>query len=146
MSLSGDNPWKEIGSWRADTSSSVGSLNSLGNIGVWLGLKNSDDIGTRFDLKAEIYKNGEMVSSSETNCITGIVRNPGLAKEVTSSFSSFSPVSFNGSSDLLSLKLLTRIGTNGQGSFCGGHSNATGLRVYFDSTDRSSSFGSEFVQ
>ena len=29
-------------------------------------------------------------------------------------------------------KIQTRIGTNGSGAFCGGHSNATGLRLYFD--------------
>lgn len=36
------------------------------------------------------------------------------------------------------LNLLARIGTP-QGT-CGGHGSATGLRVYFDSTDRDSRF------
>lgn len=54
------------------------------------------------------------------------------------SFGSFLPVPFNGTSDQLSLRVLTRIGTNGTGAFCGGHGNATGLRLYFDSTDRPS--------
>jgi hypothetical protein len=44
------------------------------------------------------------------------------------------------SSDELSLKVLTRIGSNGSGGSCGGHSNATGLRLYFDSVSRPSRF------
>ncbi len=46
----------------------------------------------------------------------------------------------DGASDSLSLKVLTRIGTDGAGNFCGGHGNAVGLRLYFDSTDRLARF------
>ena len=51
---------------------------------------------------------------------------------------------FNGTSDVLSLKILTRIGTNGAGAFCGGHSNAVGLRLYFDAVSRPSKFTAIF--
>ncbi len=140
LNFSGGNPWKEIGAWPAAPSSGI--MTALSNLHVWLGLKNSDDQGTRFDLRAEIYRNGTLVAAGESYCIQGVARNPDLAKEVTVSFAPFSPVTFNG--DGLSLKVRTRIGTNGAGAFCGGHSNATGLRLYFDASSRPSRFGATF--
>ena len=50
------------------------------------------------------------------------------------------------SSDVLSLRVLTRIGTNGSGAFCGGHSNAVGLRLYFDAVSRPSKFTAIFSE
>ena len=122
--------------WVAKPAFTSGSLSEPGDLRVWLGLKNSGDQGTRFDLAAEVRKNGTLMAEGETLCITGVTRNASLAKEVTVTFQPFSPVTFNGSSDVLSLKLLTRIGTDGSGGFCGGHSNASGLRLYFDAADR----------
>ncbi len=43
----GGNPWKEIGTWAAIPGPSL--LTELNDLQVWLGLKNSDDQGTRFD-------------------------------------------------------------------------------------------------
>ncbi|MCI0527401.1 MAG: hypothetical protein L0Y56_08145, partial [Nitrospira sp.] len=111
---------------------------------VWLGLKNSDDQGTRFDLRAEVYKNDMLVAAGETYCITGITRNPALAKEVMTLLSLPASVTFDGTTEVLSLKVLTRIGTNGSGNFCGGHSNAVGLRLYFDAVNRNSRFDATF--
>ena len=65
MNFSGGNPWKDIGVWSATPSQTSGTLNTLSALRVWLGLKNSDDQGTRFDLRAEIYKNGVLVASGE---------------------------------------------------------------------------------
>ncbi len=42
-------------------------LTSLGPARVWIGLKNSDDVGTRFDLLAEVFKNGVLVGSGQLN-------------------------------------------------------------------------------
>ena len=117
-----------------------GPLNSLSDLHVWLGLKNSDDQGTRFDLRADIFKNGAVVASGETDCVQSITRNPDLAEQVTVSFGAISPSTFNGTSDVLSVRVLTRIGTNGSGGLCGGHSNAVGLRLYFDAVSRPASF------
>lgn len=50
---------------------------------LWIGLKNSDDQGTQFDLKTELYKNGALISEGKSLCITGVTRNPSLAKEAT---------------------------------------------------------------
>jgi hypothetical protein len=139
INFSGGNPWKEVGVWPAEPSLTSGSLTALGDLRVWLGLKNSDDQGTNFDLRVEVFKNGALVAAGETNCIQGVTRNPNLAKEVLVSFAPFTPVTFNGA-DELSLKVLTRIGSDGAGGFCGGHSNAVGMRLYFDSVSRPSRF------
>ena len=129
VKFAGGNQWKEIGTWGMAT---TGTLTEANELHVWLGLKNSDDMGTRFDLWAELYRNATtLVTAGELYCITGITRNPTLAKEVVLSFTAFSSVDFN-TGDSLSLRVLTRIGTNGSGAFCGGHSNAVGLRLYFD--------------
>ena len=118
---------------------------------MWLGLKNSDDQGTQFDLRAEVYKNGTLVAVvvGETRCITGVTRNPSLAKEVTVLFPTFPSVSFNGITDVLSLKLRTRIGTNADETKCSGpggsHNNAVGLRSYFDAVSRDAEFDGMFT-
>ncbi len=145
LTSGGGNPWRAIGTWAAAPAFSQGELNDLTNLQVWLGLKNSDDIGTRFDLRAEALKNGTLVASSQVLCITGVTRNPDLAKQVSGLFDVLGPVEFDGVSDVLSLRVLTRIGTNGAGGLCGGHSNAVGLRLYFDSVSRSSHFGGAFA-
>jgi hypothetical protein len=144
IKFNGGNPWKEVGHWPAAPTLAVGTLAALSDLHVWLGLKKGDDQGTRFDLRAEVYKNGTLVAAGETYCIQGVTRNPNFAKEVTVSFAPFPPVTFNGTSDALSLKVLTRIGTNGAG-LCGrGHRNATGLRLYFDASNRPSGFVATF--
>ncbi|MEW6246480.1 MAG: RHS repeat-associated core domain-containing protein [Nitrospirota bacterium] len=145
VNFSGGNPWKEIGTWPAASALTGGTLNALSDLHVWLGLKNSDDQGTQFDLRAEIYKNSTVLASGLTRCITGITRNPANAKEATVSFGTVSPTEFNGSTDTLSLKILTRIGTNPDDTKCPGHNNAVGLRLYFDATTRNARFDATIV-
>jgi hypothetical protein len=110
-----------------------------GSAKVWIGLKNSDDQGTNFDLRAELLKNGTVIASGETRCITGVTRNPDKAKEVTVPLSPIANVSVV-SGDVLSLRMLTRIGTNPNGTKCAGHSNAVGLRLYYDTVNLPSRF------
>jgi hypothetical protein len=142
--FSSGNPWKDVGTWAAEPSLTVGELSYLRNLHAWLGLKNSDDQGTQFDLRAEVHKNGALVASGLTRCITGVTRNAAQAREVMVAFDPFAPVTFNGTTDVLSLKVLTRIGTNLDGSKCpgpgGSHSNAAGLRLYFDAIGRPARF------
>jgi hypothetical protein len=107
VNFNGGNPWKDIGAWAANPTLSSGNLTTLNDLHVWLGLKNSDDQGTKFDLRAEIYKNGTLVAAGETYCITDLTRNAAQAKEATVSFDSFLPISFDGTSDVLSLKIQT---------------------------------------
>jgi hypothetical protein len=109
----------------------------------WIGLQNSDDTGTQFDLQAELYKNGTLIATGLTRCITGVTRDPGQAKQVAVPFA-VPDGTVLASGDVFALKMLTRVGTNPDGSKCSGpggsHSNAVGLRLYYDSTDRPSRF------
>src|SRR5258706_11532431 len=140
INFSSGNAWKEVGTWTAAASQTSGQLTSLSDLHVWLGLKNSDDQGTRFDLRAEVYRNGVLISSGQTLCITDITRNETQAKEAVVSFGTFNPISMNGTTDSLSVKILTRVGTNTSRALCGGHGSAVGLRLYFDSTTRPAKF------
>ncbi|MEK6279385.1 MAG: hypothetical protein AABN95_03450 [Acidobacteriota bacterium] len=134
------NPWKEVGTWSAASAVTPSTLASLSDFHAWLGLKNSDDQGTYFDLRVEAYKNNGLLASGQSLCITGVTRNPASAKEVVVAFDAFSATSFNGTSDELKLKVLTRVGTNESGGSCGGHNGAVGLRLYFDAVSRASRF------
>lgn len=144
IKFSGGNAWFEVGTWTAAPGLSSGTLTALGDVDVWIGLKNSDDIGTNFDLRVAAYKNTVLLAAGETFCIQGVTRNAANAKEVTVSFATLSSAPFNGTTDVLSLKVLTRIGTNGAGVFCGGHSNAVGVRLYFDAASRAAQFSGTF--
>jgi len=139
------NAWVSIGTWTAQPALNPGTLSALGDLQAWVGLKNSDDIGTQFDLRAEVFKNGTLIATGVARCLTGITRNPALAKEVAVPFVPFSAVEFDGVTDTLRLAVLTRIGTNPDGTKCpgpgGSHNNARGLRLYFDTKTRASQFG-----
>src|SRR5258706_5559136 len=147
INFSGGNPWKEVGAWTAASSQTSGQLTSLNDLHVWLGLKSSDDQGARFDLRAEVYRNGVLISSGQTLCITDITRNETQAKEAVVSFGTFNSISMNGTTDSLSVKILTRVGTNpstgsGQaGALCGGPNGAIGLGLYFGRTTRPAKLG-----
>jgi hypothetical protein len=70
----------------------AGTLTELSPAHLWIGLKNSDDQGTQFDLKVEFLRNGTPVAEGLKRCITGVTRNPSLAKEAVASFDPFDPV------------------------------------------------------
>ena len=119
-----------------DASEGHGTLATLtANATLWIGLENSDDQGTQFDLLTEVYKNDDLVAEGLTRCITGVTRNPNQAKEVAVPFDSITGEAFE-SGDELSLTILTRIGTNPDGTKCPGHNNAVGLRLYYDAVSR----------
>ena len=141
VNFANGNPWKDIGTWSAAPGLTAGTVTALSTVHVWLGLKNSDDQGTSFDLRAEVYKNAMLVATGQTLCITGVTRNPDNAREVTLAFPSITAIPFNGTTDGLALKIRTRIGTNPNGTKCSGHSNAVGLRLYYDATARPARFG-----
>ncbi len=140
VNFNGGNPWQTVGTWPANPVPSSGTLSTLAPLHVWLGLKNSDDQGTNFDVRAELSKNGTVFAAGQTLCVTGITRNANSALDTAVSFGSFTSQTFNGSTDGLSLKVLTRIGTNPDGTKCAGHNNAVGLRLYFDATSRAAKF------
>ncbi len=116
---------------------------ALGPATLWIGLKNSDDQGTQFDLRTELYVGTTLVAAGESRCITGVTRNPSLAREIGVPFGAIA----GGASGAVSLKVLTRIGTNPDDTKCSGpggsHNNAQGLRLYYDATSRPSRFGTQ---
>jgi hypothetical protein len=65
-------------------------------------------------------------------CVTGLTRNASKAKETSVAFDPLLEAS-PASGDIVSLKVLTRIGTNSDGAKCPGHSNATGGRDHWSS-------------
>jgi len=127
-----------------DFTSSTSSDHTLDEVGpsrLWLGLKNSDDQGTQFDVLVEVLRNDSVVASGLQRCLTGLTRNPSLAREVVVPFGPFAPVSL-ASGDVLAFRASTRIGTTATGQRCAGpggsHSSAVGLRLYYDSPQRAS--------
>jgi hypothetical protein len=130
--------YQEIGTWAAAPGSTAIRLNSLSDLHVWIGLRNSDDQGTFFDLRAELRRNGAVIASGETKNIQGVTRNPNNAKEVTVSFGPVSVDQVN-PGDVLSIRVLTKVADSG------GHNNAVGLRLYYDAVSRPSKFGAAFV-
>ena len=51
---------------------------------LWVGLKNSDDQGTVFDLKADLYVNETLAGTGITRAVTGLTRDPSLASRTIS--------------------------------------------------------------
>ncbi|MBT2555992.1 hypothetical protein [Arthrobacter sp. ISL-5] len=135
------NPWKTIGTWSQSVGSSSRMLTGLGDLHAWLGLKDKGDKGARFDLGAEVLKNGDVVSTGESYCIDGLTLNPADALDTPVAFNFFptNDIIFN-ANDTLSLRISTRIGTFGDNTFCGGHKGAAGLRLYFDAASRPAGF------
>jgi hypothetical protein len=126
--------YRPIGEWTAAPLGAPMRLESLGELRVWIGLKNSDDQGTYFDLKAEVIKNGTVIASGESKNIQGVTRNPSLAKEVAITFGAITLNQFS-ADDVLSIRILAKVADSG------GHNNAVGLRLYYDAVSRSSRFG-----
>jgi hypothetical protein len=143
LNFAGGNPWKPIDTWTQSAAGEPRTLRDLGTMRVWLGLKNSDDQGTPFDLRAELLRNGVPVASGETTCVRGVTRNPASALEASIPFGAISDGAI-GPADTLAVGVSARIGTDGNGAFCGGHANATGVRLYFDAQSRPSGFDVAF--
>jgi len=145
--FAGGNPWKQIGTWQAapfvtDEAGAFGTfVMDLEPLHVWLGLVNSDDQGTKFDLKVEIFKNTAPlpIAADTLRCIAGLARDPNKAAEVVLFPELTSPQLFNGINDVLKVTLSARIGTNVNDTQCAGsHASAAGLRAYFDAARRDS--------
>jgi len=101
---------------------------------VWVGLKNTDDIGTRFDVRVELYSGTALVGAGEALCVTGVARN--AARAVTVPLAPTGPGA--SAQEPLSVKVWARIGTTASGGLCGGHGSAVGLRLYYDGSQQPS--------
>jgi hypothetical protein len=119
-------------------------LIALDDVRLWVGLKSSDDQGTKFDVNVELLKNGYAVASGLRHCVTGLTRNPKLAKGIRVPWDDFQPVAL-GPTDVVALRISTRIGTRPDGTKCvagpaSAHASARGLRVYYDAATRPAAF------
>jgi len=111
---------------------SSSSLTALGAAKVWVGLKNSDDVGTKFDLLAEVLRNGSVVGSGEVDDVAGgssgfnnaILRTINLALDGSAGFCA---------GDNLSFRLSVRIAASS------GHVSGT-ARLWFNDSAANSSF------
>lgn len=130
---SGGNPYLFFGEWEGSFESDADCSDAY-DLQLWLGLKNSDDQGTNFDVKVELFVDGVSQGTDEFLCIKGVTRNPLSAVQISpSAFASFS----KDGTVPIALKVWARIGT---GTPCGGHASATGLRLYYGSQARDSRF------
>jgi hypothetical protein len=123
---------------------SAASIGDTSPARLWLGLKDSDDHGTRFDVRVVLRVNDAVVAEGEARCVVGLRRSRSRAKEVAVPFG---PVASNAlvPGDVISFEVLTRIGTNPDGSRCGGPRSADGLRLYYNAVSRASQFGAEIT-
>ncbi|MBY0277459.1 DUF11 domain-containing protein [Candidatus Binatia bacterium] len=107
----------------------------FGPVRLWAGLKNSDDQGTGFDFRAELYAGDVLIAAGEARCISGLTRNAARARRLQIPLAATpagSDVPATGS--LLELRVLARIGTTPDGQRCPktSHTNARGVRLYYD--------------
>ena len=112
----------------------VKQLTSLAPAQVWVGIKNSDAVGIKFDLKAEVYKDGVLVTSGQIDCVPGGSSGFGNANLNTIPFASFSPIEFPTGSNL-SVKVSARNACVGSGK------NSGTARLWFNDSAANSQFG-----
>jgi hypothetical protein len=131
------------------------SITAISYVKLWIGLKDGDDQGSNYDFRVALYIAGKLVSVGESQCITGLTRNPSYGRAITVPFSSIENGNFI-AGDKLSLRVFARIGTTPNGQKCGDHENnhdkqkgsdhdeshynTAGLRLYYDSPKSPSRF------
>jgi hypothetical protein len=91
------------------------ALTALSPARIWVGLKNSDDVGTRFDLKAEVLKNGSVIGSGEVDGVAG--GSSGFNRAILDQIplTLFAPTVLS-PGDTLSIRLSVRAGATGHRS------------------------------
>lgn len=112
---------------------SCSQLTALGPAQVWLGLKNSDDVGTKFDLRADVSRNGVVIGSGQLDGVSGGSSGFNNAFLRTINLALFTPINVC-PGDTLSLKLSVRIAAN-----VPGHRSGT-ARLWFNDSGANSQF------
>jgi hypothetical protein len=106
-------------------------ITAVGPANVWIGLKNSDDVGTKFDLLGEVLKNGVVVGSGQINDVPGGSSGFNNAVQRTINMAlSGGPVTVQ-SGDTLAFRLSVRIAASS------GHAVGTARLWYNDSAANS---------
>jgi hypothetical protein len=111
-------------------------LSALSDAKVWIGLKNSDDVGTKFDLMAEVLVNGVVVGTGETDNVPGGSSGFNNAVQRTIALALTAPGT-NGvcSGNTLAIRLSVRIAVG-----VSGHRSGT-ARLWFNDAQANSRFG-----
>lgn len=107
-------------------------LTALGSAQVWIGLKNSDDVGTKFDLLAEVLKGGSVIGSGQINGVPGGSSGFNNAIQRTIAQSLSGSTGFCGG-NTLSIRLSVRVAANS------GHVSGT-ARLWFNDAAANSRF------
>jgi hypothetical protein len=108
-------------------------LTALSPANVWVGLKNSDDVGTKFDLLVEVFKNETLIGSGQLNGVNG--GSSGFNNAILNTIDLGLPAPVDVCpGDILKIKLSVRIAANS------GHRSGT-ARLWFNDAAANSSFG-----
>jgi hypothetical protein len=126
--------FKEDTDWVLSPVSSTPLLTELLPAKVLVGLKNSDAVGIKFDLLAEVYKDGTLVSSGQIDSVPGGSSGFNNAKLNIIPFASFDPVPAPEGTEL-SLKLYVRNACVGSGQ------NSGVARLWYNDNIANSQFG-----
>ena len=98
-------------------------------------MKNSDDVGIRFDLRAEVYRNGtQLVGSGEASSVAGGSSGFNNARLDAIALTPVAGATF-ASGETLSIKLLVRNACTGSGK------NSGAARLWFSDSAANSRFG-----
>ncbi|HKF43583.1 MAG TPA: lamin tail domain-containing protein [Thermoanaerobaculia bacterium] len=109
-------------------------ISSLSPAKVWVGLKNSDDVGIKFDLRAEVYYNGTtLIGYGELPSVAGGSSGFNNAKLDSIPLNLTTPVGIT-TGDTISIKLLVRNACSGSG-----HNSGT-ARLWFNDSQANSRF------
>jgi hypothetical protein len=109
-------------------------LTSLGPANIWVGLANSDDVGIRFDLRAEVYRNGtQLVGSGEVASVPGGSSGFNNARENTITLTPVEGAAFQ-SGDTVSITLYARNACSGSGK------NSGRARLWYNDSAANSRF------
>jgi hypothetical protein len=113
---------------------------AVGPARLWLGLRNSDDQGTNFDVRAEVWAEDQLLADGQVLCVKGLTRNVAKAARVLVPVAPVSEEPPPAGSEV-ALKVFARIGTTAEGTQCGGHASSVGLRLYYDALAQASRIG-----
>lgn len=109
-------------------------LTSLAPARLWIGLKNSDDVGVKFDLRAEVYRNNTLLASGQLNSVPAGSSGFNNAKLNSIPFGTFASVPFPPGTTL-TLKAYVR-------NACVGSTHNSGTaRLWYNDPAANSHFG-----
>jgi uncharacterized repeat protein (TIGR01451 family) len=130
VTITATDVWNNSSTCQTTFTVNAPQLSGNGTANIWVGLKNSDDVGTKFDLRAEILRNGFVVGTGEVYGISG--GSSGFNNAIQDAISQIpsGPASFC-PGNVLGLRLSVRVATNS------GHVSGTARLWYNDSAANS---------